>query len=64
MPEQLNSDQSKQFESKLLNEVCTILRIDKKRTTYHPQSDGLMEHFNRTLLLCYPQALVIACSIG
>ena len=42
---------SKQFESKLLNEVCTILRIDKTRTTlYHPQSNGLIEHFNRTLL--------------
>ena len=51
MPEQLHSDQGKQFESKLLNEVCTILRIDKTRTTpYHPQSDGLIERFNRTLL--------------
>ena len=29
MPEQLHSDQGKQFESKLLNEVCTILTIDK-----------------------------------
>ena len=51
MPEQLHSDQSKQFESKLLSEVCTILRNDKTRATlYHPQSDGLIERFNRTLL--------------
>jgi len=51
IPEQLHSDQGKQFESQLLKEVCTILRIDKTRTTpYHPQSDGLIERFNRTLL--------------
>ena len=51
IPEQLQSDQGKQFESKLLNEVCTIPRINKARTTaYHPQSDGLIEPFNRTLL--------------
>ena len=51
IPEQLHSDQGKQFESQLLKEVCTILRIDKTRTTpYHPQSDGLIERFNRTQL--------------
>ena len=51
IPEQLHSDQGKQFESQLLKDVCTILRIDKTRTTpYHPQSDGLIERFNRTLL--------------
>ena len=51
IPEQLHSDQGKQFESQLLKDVCTILRIDKTRTTpYHPQSDGLVERFNRTLV--------------
>ena len=51
LPEQLHSDQGKQFESQLLKEVCTILRVNKTRTTpYHPQSDGLIERFNRTLL--------------
>ena len=50
-PEQLHSDQGWQFESQLLNEVCKLLHIHKTRTTpYHPQSDGLVERFNRTML--------------
>ena len=50
IPEQLHSDQGKQFESKLVQELCKILKISKTRTTaYHPQCDGLVEHFNRTL---------------
>ena len=50
-PEQLHSDQGKQFESQLLSEVCKLLGITKSRTTaYHPQSDGLVERYNRTLL--------------
>ena len=50
-PEQLHSDQGKQFESDLVYEVCKLLQIRKTRTTsYHPQCDGLVERFNRTLL--------------
>ena len=50
-PEQLHSDQGKQFESELFAEVCKLLGIRKSRTTpYHPQSDGLVERFNRSLL--------------
>ena len=50
IPEQLHSDQGKQFESKLIQELCKILKISKTRTTaYHPQCDGLVERFNRTL---------------
>ena len=50
-PEQLHSDQGRQFEADLLKEVCTLLQIHKTRTTaYHPHCNGLVERFNRTLL--------------
>jgi len=50
-PEQLHSDQGRQFESQLLSEVCKLMHIHKTRTTpYHPQCDGLVERFNRTML--------------
>ena len=51
VPRQLHSDQGAQFESKVITEICKLLHIDKTRTTpYHPQSDGLIERFNRILI--------------
>ena len=51
VPEQLHSDQGRQFESNLLAEVCKTLGIQKTCITpYHPQCDGLVERFNRTIL--------------
>ena len=51
IPEQLHLDQGRQFESKLVSEMCKVLKICKTRTTpYHPQGDGLVERFNRTLI--------------
>ena len=50
VPSQIHSDQGAQFESNLFQALCRILGIEKTRTTpYHPQSDGLVERFNRTL---------------
>ena len=50
VPEQIHSDQGRQFESNLFAEMCKLLQIDKTRTTpYHPQSDGMVERFNKTL---------------
>ena len=49
-PDRLHTDQGKNFDSALFRSVCTLLGIDKTRTTaYHPASDGLVERFNQTL---------------
>ena len=50
VPERLHSDQGPQFESIVFQELCKRLGIKKTRTTpYHPQSDGMVERFMRTL---------------
>ena len=50
VPSQVHTDQGKQFEAQLFQEMCAILGIDKTRTTpYWPQSDGFVERLNRTL---------------
>eukprot|EP00731_Ephydatia_muelleri_P011946 Em0006g840a len=42
-PEQLHSDQGRQFESDLVKEICELLQIRKTRTTpYHPQCNGMV----------------------
>ncbi|KAJ8349267.1 hypothetical protein SKAU_G00243970 [Synaphobranchus kaupii] len=49
-PAELHSDQGRNFESQVLAEVCKRLGVIKTRTTpLHPQSDGLVERFNRML---------------
>ncbi|KRY23938.1 Retrovirus-related Pol polyprotein from transposon 17.6 [Trichinella patagoniensis] len=50
-PETLHYDQSRNFESELVKEVCQLFDVTKTwATAYHPQSDGLVERMNRTLL--------------
>ncbi len=50
VPLELHSDQGTNFESATFKEMCRILGIKKTRTTpLHPQSDGMVERYNRTL---------------
>ena len=51
VPMQILTDQGREFEGQLFQEVCRLLRIHKIRTSpYRPQTDGLVERQNRTLL--------------
>ena len=50
-PERIIADQGRNFESRLINELCKLGRVKKLRTSpYHPQSNGQCERFNATLL--------------
>jgi hypothetical protein len=49
-PSRLHSDNGLQFTSKLLQEVCSSLGIARSFSTpYHPQGNGGIERFHRTL---------------
>jgi transposase InsO family protein len=56
-PQAVLTDRGTNFLSILVNEICVLFKIKQMRTTsYHPQTDGLVERFNRTLcdmLACY-----------
>ena len=50
IPQQIHSDQGREFEATIFTEICKLLQIDKTRTTpWRPCSNGLVENFNRTL---------------
>ena len=50
LPSEILSDRGQAFLSGLLKEVQQLLGYKKLNTTaYHPQTDGLVERFNRTL---------------
>ena len=52
MPSVIHSDQGREFENKVMHELCLLGGSHKTKTTpYHPESDGLFERFNRTLLM-------------
>ena len=49
-PTTLTSDQGRQFESHLFQNLMKQMGIKKNRTTpYHPQSNGIVERWHRTL---------------
>ena len=50
VPEEMLTDQGANFTSGLMKEVHRLLGVKPIRTSpYHPQTDGLVERFNRTL---------------
>ena len=50
-PALLLSDNGSQFTSKLFKEICNLLgTANVFNTTYHPQCNGQVERFNRTIL--------------
>ena len=49
-PHSLHSDQGRNFESKLFEQLMQLLEMDKTRTTpFHPQSNAVIERMNKTL---------------
>jgi transposase InsO family protein len=46
----ITSDRGTQFTSSLRAALCSLLNIQHSQTTaYHPQSNGMVEHFHRRL---------------
>ena len=50
VPESLHTDQGRQFESRIVQDLCEKLGIHKSRSSpYHPQGAGIVERANRVI---------------
>jgi len=50
VPLQILTDQGTNLDGNVFKEMCRLLEVDKLRTSsYHPQCNGLIERFHRTL---------------
>ena len=50
-PLELHTDQGRNFESELIHQICNVYDIKKTKTTaYHPQGDGQVERYNKTMM--------------
>uniref|UniRef100_A0A8C5LTZ1 Gypsy retrotransposon integrase-like protein 1 n=1 Tax=Leptobrachium leishanense TaxID=445787 RepID=A0A8C5LTZ1_9ANUR len=50
IPKDLLTDQGTPFMSRVTKELCKLFKVTHLRTSvYHPQTDGLVERFNKTL---------------
>jgi hypothetical protein len=49
VPAVITSDRGTQFTSSLWAALCSLLNIQHNQTAYHPQSNGMVEHFHRRL---------------
>ncbi len=50
IPREILTDQGTPFMSRTMADLCRLLQVKQLRTTvYHPQTDGLVERFNKTL---------------